>query len=630
MIRMSDRNTTSRMNPMFKPMKALTVIVASVVLALSSLAAPARAQAVPDVLNMASSEAEILIIAPNLAAASKKISQFAEALGFKDVPQMADPLGTLKKELGISKGLNESGSLLVSITGIVEAATTGQEPQMALLIPVSSYKDFVGNFEGKEEDGVTVLSLPNGEPGYAKSVGKYAVMGPQKDVIGKFKAGNGKDAISKAAGVIGSKALSSNDLSVYVNLAVLGKQARPMLKEGREAAAGEFGLIEAAAPKGIVDIMKGMMNVGFDSIDAILRDGDSVIFGADLTTKGVGFTTTVQFRAGTPLAKMFPGGKGNAAGMTAMLPNNPYLMAMSMDLKGIDLQGMADEFAKRMPQDGWMADLIKSSTSMLPATKRTGVVYYAPANAASLVTGMSTITVVDTTDGKAYTKATKDYFEKMSKIRMDFGEVEGLKMNFGFTTTYKENALSPEAAANVGAKVDEYTLKLDIPKELTDQIGDAGGMAALLTKQAGYVATVDKTVMMTSTIDVNLLKVGVETVKKNNGIGASALVKQVRESGLPADANFEAYVSVGSIVELFNQFSALAQMFGGGELPEIPKIDVPNNLPPLAMGGQVDSGGMSARFYIPTPVINWIKDTAMKMQGGEAPDRDPNAKPAPF
>jgi hypothetical protein len=611
------------------PMKTLSLFLAALLVGLSAMTAPARAE-VPDVLDLASAEAEVIIVAPNLASASKKISQFVQALGFKDIPEMADPLGSLKKQLGVTKGLNESGSLLVAMTGIVAAAHGGGEPDVALLIPVSSYKDFVGNFEGKDEDGVTVLSMPHGEPGFARSVGNYAVMGPKKETIARFKAGNGKAALSKAAGVIGSKALTSNDLSVYINMNVLGKQLRPLLKQARDEAANEFGAVEAAAPAGIVDIIKGVMNVSFDSLDAVLRDGDSIIFGADLTTKGVGFTATVQFREGSALAAMFPGGKGNAAGMTAMLPNNPYLMATAMDLKGIDLKSLADEFANRMPKNGWVADMIKTSTALIPNTKRTAVVYLAPANAASLVTGMSTVTVVDTTDGKAFGKATKSYFDSLSKIRVDLGEVEGLKMNFGFQTTFKENALSPEASANVGAKVDEYSLKLDIPKELTDQVGDAGNMVGLLTKTAGYVATVDKTVLTTTTIDVNLLKVGVEAVKKGNGIGSTALVKQVRESGLPADANFEAFVSVGSIVGVFNQFSALAQMFDVPNLPEIPQLEVPNNLPPLAMGGQVDSGGISARFYIPMPVINWVKDTAMKMQGGEAAPRDPNAKPAPF
>ncbi len=611
------------------PMALLMVMT----VALCSMVTPARAQALPDVLSQAAPNAEIIVVVPNMAATSKKISQFMEAIGFKDVPEMADPLGSLKQELGLDKGFNEKGAMLISVSGVLKAAQFGEEPELALLIPVTDYKAFIGNFEGAEENGIATLTMPQGMPGYSRKLGDYCLMGPNKDVIANYKAAGSKDVIGKAVGLVGGRHLATNDLSIIINMKAMGSQLRPLLKEAHDEAKGQMA--EFADEDGpmaqAMAMSKGMLATMFDSLDAILRDGDSIVFGSDLSTKGVGFTATAQFREGTALAKMFPGGKGGAADLMAMLPNNPYLMAYAMDMQGIDFQTMVNEFAKRFPKDNWFADIVKNSASLMPQTKRVASVYYAPANAASLMTGMSTVTVIDTTNGANFTKATKGYYDQMSKIKMNLGEIEGMNLNFGFTTTYKENALSPEAAANVGAKVDEYVVKLDLPKDLMAQMGDGAGMIGMMLRTAGYVATVDNTVMMTTTVDTNLLKVGVEAIKKKNGLATTAHVKQVREAGLPANANFEAYVNVGSITQLFNQFSALAQMFQIPEMPEIPQIEVPNNLPPIAMGGQVEAGGMSARFYVPMPVINWVKDTAMKFQGGDgdAPVR-PGAQPAPF
>ena len=608
-------------------------MVLALVMMLTALAPLSQAQQLPDVLDHAEADAEIIFVVPNLAATSKKISQFVEALGFKDIQELSNPLATLKKELGIDKGMDENGAMVITISGIVNAVQQGQEPAMALLIPVSDYKAFVGNFDGKEENGLTTLIMPEGgHAAFAKKVGNYCLVGPSKDVIANYKGGNAKAALSKAAGLIGTRHLTSNDISIYVNMKALSAQVRPMLKEVYDEAKRELGNFDGDGPEAkMMDLAKGMINIYFDTIDAMLRDGDAIVFGADMSTKGVGFTMTAQFREGTPLAKMFPGGKGDAASMLAKLPNNPYLMAMAFDMNGIDFQGMLDAFAKRFPQDNWLADMVKTATPTLPLTKKMASVYYAPANAAALMTGMSSVSVIDTTDGVAYGKATKNYFTAMSKIKMDLGEFDGTKLNFGFSTTFKENALSPEAAANVGAKVDEYVVKLDMPKELMEQMGDAGNMVNMMLRQTGYIATVDKTVMMTTTVDTNLLKVGVEAMKQNNGLGSTNLIKQVRENGLPANANYEAYINVGSLATLFNQFAGLAQMFQA-DIPEIPQIEVPNNLPPLAMGGQIDSGGMSARFYVPMPVITWVKDIAMKFQGGDgaAPERQPGAKPAPF
>ncbi len=599
-------------------------------------ASPVKAQALPEVLNHAAADAEVIVIVPNMAATSGKIAQFFEALGLKDLPGVSDPLGMLKAELGLDKGFDEKGAMLISVSGILNAVQQGDEPALALLVPVSDYKAFIGNFDGKEADGLATLSMPHGQEGFAKKIGNYCLMGPSRAAIANYKPAGKSDALAKAVGVIGGRHLAGNDISVYINVKALGAQLRPMLKEAREEAVRNLSFLEGDGEGPEAQAMalgKGMLATVFDSLDAMLRDGDAVVYGADLTNKGVGFTVTAQFREGTPLARMFPGGKGTASDMTALLPSNPYLMAMSMDLTGIDMQGMIDEFAKRFPKDNWMADVVKSSAALLPRTKRAASIYYAPANAAAIMAGgLSTVSVMDTTNGAGYTKATKSYFDDFAKIKMDLGEVDGVKMNFGFTTTYKENALSPEAAANVGAKVDEYVIKLDMPKELVDQIGEAGNMVGMMLRTAGYVATVDDTVMMTSTIDTNLLKVGVDTIKKKNGLGTTSLIKQVRENGLPANANYEVYINLASLTQLINQGMALAQMFGVPELEGVPQIEVPNNLPPLAVGGQIENGGMSMRAYVPMPVIAWIKDTAMKFQGGDAapPDRRPGAQPAPF
>lgn len=608
----------------------------AMVLVVCSLASPVKAQALPEVLSQMAPDAEVIVIVPNMAASSKKISQFFEAMGMKDIPEMSDPLGAMKREMGIDKGFDEKGAMLISMSGIVKAAQGGGEPAIAVLVPVSDYAAFVGNFEGKEENGITLLSMPHGQEGFARKIGNYCLMGPQKDVIANYKVAGNTTALSKMVGSIGARHLASNDISLYINMKALGAQVRPMLGEARKEAERNFADLEGDGdgPEAKAMAMgKGLMAATFDTLDAMFRDGDSVIIGGDLTNKGVGFTVTAQFREGSPMAKMFPGGKGAAADMLAMIPNNPYLMAMAMDMKGIDLQGMVDEFAKRFPKDNWMAEMLKSSTALLPQSKRMASVYYAPANAAAIMAGgLSTISVVDTTGGANYTKAAKKYFGDMSKIKMDMGEVDGTKLMFGFTTSYKENALSPEAAANVGAKVDEYVVKLDMPKELMDQMGEQANMINMMLRTAGYVATVDDTVMMTSTVDTNLLKVGVDTIKKKNGLGTTSLVKQVRENGLPENSNFEIYVNLASVTQLLNQGMALAQMFGVPQLEGVPQIEVPNNLPPMAMGGQIDQGGMSMRTYIPMPVITWIKDTAMKFQGGpgDSPDRSPGAQPAPF
>src|SRR5690348_5227255 len=74
----------------------------------------------------------------NLAATSKKVATLSEKLGLTFFqPALSDPLGTIKKELRITNGLNDDGEL-----AIVMLDPKGGRPENSfmLLIPTNDFK----------------------------------------------------------------------------------------------------------------------------------------------------------------------------------------------------------------------------------------------------------------------------------------------------------------------------------------------------------------------------------------------------------------------------------------------------------------------------------------------------------
>src|SRR5688500_15115855 len=153
---------------------AVVAMLAALVL---SSAAAARAQ----VLDQVPADALVVVKIKNIGDVSKKAADFMAALGVAEMqPELADPLGAAEQQMGIKQGVDRAGDFaFVSLDP--RAADGDDEKSMLLLVPVSDYAAFVGNFAGAEADGaVTTFTPEGGEEMYAANWGKYAALSPTK------------------------------------------------------------------------------------------------------------------------------------------------------------------------------------------------------------------------------------------------------------------------------------------------------------------------------------------------------------------------------------------------------------------------------------------------------------------
>ncbi len=589
------------------------VVAVAMVLAMGA----ALHAAVPAVLDQAPANAQIVVVIPNMKGLSDKLAKLQEALQIP-APEMSNLLEEFKNTSGMVNGLKDDGAAMIVFTDIVKMMEgDGNEPPMAVAIEVTDYAAFVGNFEGNAADEVAHLSM-DGSDGYARKVGDFAVFGPNEADVKAYAPAQGAGKIAAAVGKLGERYMSGGDALVYVDLQALGPVLKPKMKEGFDEM---IAAMKEEIPADQAAMIEGMFAMYYEAIDAILTDGQGGVMALDLSDDGIGITKALQARPGSTLARYFPGGKRDS--LLNAAPSKPYLMAMGIDTKAIDLVAIFERVLAKMPDDaGPLSKLYKDALPAMKLVNGAATVWYAPPEGQMMAgPGMlNMVNLYDTTDGPGYLAATKTYFDALNNVQIPMEEVGAEPMKF--TTSYTAGAMNLE-----GVSVDQYSMKMAMPPELMQQMGPAAGAIAMMggLGYEGLIGAKGNRVVMTTSMDAMTMSGALQSADKADGLGAQAGIAEARAKALPPDSAVEMYISVEGILQTVNP---LVQMFAGQALP------VPEGMPPISMGMSADNGGIAGRLYLPIKTLQGIVETAMTVQGamggGFDGDDGDGAEPPPF
>ncbi|HMO27311.1 MAG TPA: hypothetical protein PKB10_13690, partial [Tepidisphaeraceae bacterium] len=150
------------------------------VLAVVLIATGARAS----VFEQAPADALVVIRVNNLEQVSGRLGKLARDLGIAAmVPPAQDPLGAAQDALGIANGLNKTGDAAFVV---IDPDQVDDGEPVYLVLPVSDYQAFLGNFADATTEGeVSVIRFgPGGEPSYMANWGEYAVISPNRSLVG--------------------------------------------------------------------------------------------------------------------------------------------------------------------------------------------------------------------------------------------------------------------------------------------------------------------------------------------------------------------------------------------------------------------------------------------------------------
>ena len=94
--------------------------------------------------------------------------------------------------------------------------------------------------------------------------------------------------------------------------------------------------------KSTIALLKAIAEGGEASVNAMLRDTQTLTLGFDIDNYGVGLSASAQFKPGSRLAKMFQDGQG-ASDVLKRLPLGNYVSASGSNMSGLNSESLTKD-----------------------------------------------------------------------------------------------------------------------------------------------------------------------------------------------------------------------------------------------------------------------------------------------
>ena len=552
----------------------------------TSFAAAQSLQQVPD-------GPMLLVKVNNPQNVSQKLGAMSQRLGLAAMePALANPLSILKQQTGLQQGVNDAGEVVFALYEPVPGQ--GREPRPYILIPVSDYKAFIGNFQGAARDGnLDQVRLPGAPMAFfAAQFGQYAALSPDRNLVANAPAG------LKVPGAVG-KALTERDATLFLNMPVIAKMALPQIRmiKGFMANAPAAGREQAMGMAMAGQVLGGM--------EQFLTDSRAAAISMSFTDAGVTSTFIGDFTEGTNIANAIGGMKNTADVLLSGLPQGQYLAVAGWAQGGEGMWNFFDAmYGPVVKQANLPAEDAKVVQSYMDATKRFmlamnggSAALVAPQANAQNNAGLLSGFFVFNGDAPTMISANKTVLEGQNAFMKAMGQ-EGVQAKTAHTAGAKQVD---------GTKFDEYTMQFVIDAntpqgEMMQQVFNV----LYGPKITGYIgALTDKKLLSAINVSEEQLQKAVAAAKQDaKGMADEAGVKAA-SAGLPAQRVAVAYVSIDRIATAVMD---LAKRMGG----QPPAIKFPQDMAP--MGASLSSEGSAIRidFSMPNSMIDGLVGAGMQ------------------
>jgi hypothetical protein len=269
---------------------------------LIALSGPARAQ--DSSLGLVPAKAPIVV---QLNGFEKARNRFGKFLGnaLPDIaPKIVKQIDDAIKELAEGRDLKAIGKEGRIYVVIHDLSSLIDNPQLAVLVPVSGYAEFKDSFLKaderkslkKEDDGYESLKVEGKEnPFYIVDRKNYVVLSNDKDVAKQFVKGDGKGldtTLSKET----AKAFLDQDVAAYINLKEINKQYGAQIRGFKTIL--DLAL-QGGGAMGIDKKQMELIKQVFEGFLQMLSDGVAAVIGVDFRPEGANLKLFAQFGSDT-------------------------------------------------------------------------------------------------------------------------------------------------------------------------------------------------------------------------------------------------------------------------------------------------------------------------------------------
>ena len=578
------------------------VLALTLAIAMTQLAAAQVLEQVPD-------GALVVAKVRNLAETNTKLAAFFKDLGVDQLsPELADPLAAIKKHLNISQGLDEKGEIAFIYVD-PSVSSVDDDHSMMILVPVTDYKAFTGNFpEAKTEGDFTETKFGHDpDPSYITPWGKFAAISPSKELLGKKPAGG-----VKLTGLT-AKEIANKDAIFYVNMAAVRKMALPKLKDQRENLIGEATRSFTGDKEKYVPLVKAMVNQVLNIAEGYLNDANSATYGISFGANGINGTLMSEFEPGTYSGDLVTRVKNGDGSMLTGLPNTKYIAyGGAVATPEVSAKIIDDFTGPIMKEVSALGDEGKAITQYIDSFKKMSTAIKGGSFGMLIPSGMlgqdSIFQVVETINGdsKAIGDAQKslmDNQQELMKILQPNGElqqkvtftpavktVDGVQLD-QMTTEFTGDATTPQAQ--------------QMQQMMTMMYGP-GGMKML----TGSIDN-DSRIITIATSDDTTQQLITAAKTKDAALGKTDGVTAVTAE-LPSSKFAVMYFAVDNLITTGLKYAGAMGM----NLP----INLPPNQPPVGVSMGTEGTAVRVDTFVPTQLVKSITAAViqfqMQMQGG--------------
>jgi hypothetical protein len=583
--------------------KTCAAIVLTLVLFCSSAA---HAQA----MKLIPGNALIVYKVSDLEATSKKIGDLCGAMGLTAMnPDLADPLGTWCKQKGINAGLNRSGDLAVALLDPTAVGGDMSNSPM-IIVPVSDYAAFLGNFPGASTQGdisTVHFNGPDSRPVYMVHWGDYAVASPFQATVAQ------QPTTSLEIGALAQKELDTKDFVVFANVKALRMMATPQIEKFRLTAAQQIDQQAASGQKlGTMDmskiapVAKVAVNQILNLAEEFLNDMDDATVSANIGTDGIGETMIMDFLPDSKLGKLVAQSKMTDESLLSGLPDGKYLVyggsvsnpEQSTQLLSDFVDPIEQAISGLGPDFSSFSDAIDAFKSLMQSQtgERFGLI--APMGTLGQDPLLQAI-AINPGDSKTMLNAT----HKMTDAYQAAMKQLGLDQQAGTTT------VTAAAKTVDGVTFDEFQTVLNMNGQTPQQMQAMQFMMFLYgpngpTKYVGAVN--DQALLTFMGVSDPTVTATIEAIKSNDDPLARNQTLKTVNAQLPTQRLSVIYVPLDQWATTgLNYAKQFASMDMGVKIPE--------DLPPLGMAFSADGAALRVDAYLPSQLVQNLTQAGLQV-----------------
>ena len=591
---------------MRKSSRHLIAFVAPVAL----LALAGTASAVPSIVDRIPADAAIAVAIPSVENLEKDIRSIAALFG---LPVGTINLDALLEQVGMSGVVAKTGPAAFFV---VMPADGAGEPTSGAMFTTTDFDAVVKSVGGKAENGMVTAEI-NGALAYLKKLdGGFVFISPNEEFTKKFEGKAGSAAgFTSMIGPMGDKASNKADLSIIINF----EKVRPFYEMGMDQFAAQMESMPI--PEEQAEQMNRMLEQVGGSYG---KETKAIVATLNIDTAGVSLDWITRFNDGSKLAEV-SATPGNAGALFNRIPTMPFLAAFAADFSSPGMRTlltMIPDMTTNKPAADEAAKGDKGDKGAVPAPAKPmfdtagmqkllaitdGSVTVVGVSPAGIMGGLLTRTVsfATTKDTAAYLKLHREMLQQMQDG--DIAEVN-----------YTERSVE---VASKKVDVFEVRLKPDGDNPMAGQI--MAGLYGLSGGPTGFIVGVDGGVVSTFAKSSELMEKAMKAAAGTETLGADKTMVATARN-LPAGRVAEAHIGVKGIIDSVSGFIAMSN-------PNF-KLDMPENLPPLALSIATGGGSLQATIFAPTPTLKVLGDVSKQFSNSgddeEADDAPAGQKPA--